>query len=157
MDADVFDGILDSSLLQGLDPGELAMLAGSMQRKTMPEGTTVFIQNMPGEILYLVQRGAVQMSRMSPDGEEQTLIILGAEEIFGEISIVVPSPRLVTARIVEDACLLTLSRKDFDILCDRHPRLGMKIMRNLLRVFSERQRGAEEDYDAMLRFALRQS
>lgn len=157
MDADVFQGILDSSFLKGLDHGELAMLAGSMHRKVMSEGTTVFIQNMPGESLYLVQRGAVQLSRMLPEGEESTLIILGPEEIFGEISIIVPTRRSVTARVVEECILLILTRRDFDVLSDRHPRLSMKIMRNILREFSERQQSAEEDYFEMLRFALRQS
>lgn len=157
MDADVFDGLLDSSFLKGLDPGELAMLAGNMHRKVMSEGTTVFIQNMPGESLYLVQRGAVQLSRMLPEGEESTLIILGPEEIFGEISIIVPTRRSVTARIVEECSLLILTRRDFDVLSDRHPRLGMKIMRNILREFSERQQSAEEDYFEMLRYALRHS
>lgn len=155
MDADVFDGILESSFLKGLDPGELAMLAGSMHRKVMSEGTTVFIQNMPGESLYLVQRGAVQLSRMLPEGEESTLIILGPEEIFGEISIIVPTRRSVTARVVEECSLLILTRRDFDVLSDRHPRLSMKIMRNILREFSERQQSAEEDYFEMLRYAMR--
>ncbi|SDM14603.1 Cyclic nucleotide-binding domain-containing protein [Geoalkalibacter ferrihydriticus] len=152
-----FAGLENCALLKGLDEGELVLLADSFNEKTMVEGTTVFIENMPGESLYLIQSGAVQISKATAEGEERTLIILGPEEVFGELAVVIQGRRPVTARIVEAACLLNLTRKEFNRLCDRHPRLGMKLMRNILRVFSERVRAAEEDYHQMLRFALGKS
>ncbi|MDO3379939.1 cyclic nucleotide-binding domain-containing protein [Geoalkalibacter halelectricus] len=153
----VFDGLEKSPLLKGLDEGELALLGDCFKERSMDEGTTVFIENMPGESLYLIQRGAVQISKSTAEGEERTLLILGPEEVFGELALVLTGRRPVTARIVEAAGLLQLTRKEFNRLCDRHPRLGMKLMRNILRVFSERVRAAEEDYHQMLRFALGKS
>ncbi len=157
MEMRIFEELRDCPLLKGLDEGELSLLGETFVPRRMIEGTTVFIENMPGESLYLIQQGAVQISRMSPDGEERTLLILGPENVFGELAVIAPGLRPVTARIVEAASLLNLTRKDFDQLCERHPRLGMKLMRNIVRVFSERVRAAEEDFHEMLRFVLGKS
>jgi CRP-like cAMP-binding protein len=80
--------------------------------------------------------------------------VLGPEEIFGELSIIAGGQRTSTARVAESGTLLSLSRRDFDTLCDRHPRLGIKLVRNIAEVFSRRVRESEQDYYDMLRWAM---
>ncbi len=155
MENDIFAGIRGCTLVKGLDDGDLALLSDAFHEKAMSEGTTVFIENMPGESLYLVKQGAVQISKMMAEGEEKTVIILGPEEVFGEMAIISGGHRTATARIAETARLLSMNKKDFESLCDRHPRLGIKLMRNIIGMFSERIRESEEDYREMLRWAMR--
>jgi CRP-like cAMP-binding protein len=104
----------------------------------MPEGMTVFVENMPGESLFLIRQGAIKISRMLAEGDEKTLVILGAEEIFGEMAILDAAPRSATARVAEEARLLSIRKADYEVLCEQNPRLALKLTRNIVRVFSRR-------------------
>jgi CRP-like cAMP-binding protein len=154
MKLEALDDVRDSAFFKGLEDGDLALLAESFQAKELQEGTTVFIENMPGETLYLIKSGAVRITKMMAEGEDRIVLVLGPEEIFGELSIIAGGQRTSTARVAESGTLLSLSRRDFDTLCDRHPRLGIKLVRNIAEVFSRRVRESEQDYYDMLRWAM---
>lgn len=156
MNLESLDELRDSAFFNGLEEGDLALLAASFREKEMREGTTVFIENMPGETLYLIKSGAVRITKMMADGEEKTVLVLGPEEVFGELAIVTGGQRTATARIAEGGSLISLSRRDFDVLCERHPRLGIHIVRNIAKIFSCRVRESEQDYRDMLQWAMRQ-
>jgi len=139
-----------SSLFKDMNPEEQAVLGGFFTERTMTEGTTVFLENMPGESLYLVLQGTVQISKMLAEGEEKTLVILGPEDIFGEMAILDGAPRSASARVAENARLLCMKKADFDLLCEKNPRLGLLLMRNIIRVFSQRIRENNEEYRKMI-------
>ncbi len=140
----------DSRLFAEMSDSEIDLLTKVFQEKKMPAGTTVFIENMPGESLYLVRRGTVQISKMIAEGDEQTLVVLGAEDSFGEMAVLDGAPRSATARVLEDATLLSIKRGDFEDLCEKKPALALKLMRNIIRIFSQRIRENNEEYRAML-------
>jgi len=147
--------LLKSSLLfKDLSETELKRLEPLFDEKRIVEGKTVFIENMPGERLYLIEEGAVKISKMLAEGDEKILVVLGPEDFFGEMAILEGAPRSATARVVEDARLLSLQRKDFEVLCDENPRLGLKIMRNIIRTFSRRLQDNNEEYREMLIWSL---
>lgn len=148
------DELKGSFLFKDLSDEEIAALAGIFSERVMDEGMTVFIENMPGESLYLVQRGAIKISKMLAEGEEKTLVILGPEDVFGEMAILDGAPRSATARVAESAKLLSIKKDDFEKLCDSNPKLGLKLMRNIIRVFSQRIRENNEDYREMLLWSL---
>jgi CRP-like cAMP-binding protein len=120
----------------------------------MTEGTTVFIENMPGESLFLVSKGTVRISKMFAEGDEKTLVVLGPEDIFGEMAVIDGLPRSATARVAEDAELISLKKKDFDTLCKENPGLALKLTMNIVRVFSKRIREANDEYRDMLIWSL---
>jgi len=120
----------------------------------MDEGTTVFVENMPGESLYIIRQGAIKISKMIAEGEEKTLVILGADEIFGEMAILDGAHRSATARVAEKAHLLSIRKSDFEKLCEKEPRLALKLTRNIVRIFSSRIRENNEEYREMLLWSL---
>lgn len=140
----------DSQLFKGMAAKEIEHLNGFFVSREVPEGKTVFIENMPGEALYLIRKGTVRISRMLAEGDEQILIVLGAGDVFGELAVFDGGERSATARIAEDALLYGLQRKDFARLTTENPRLGMQLTLNIVRIFSSRMRSAKKDYRAML-------
>lgn len=148
------DTLKSSALFKDMSDTELAALAAILQAKQMEEGTTVFVENMPGESLYLIQAGSVKISKMIAEGEEKTLVILGPEDVFGEMAILDGAPRSATARIAENARLLSIRKGDFDALCEKNPRLGLKLMRSIVRLFSQRIRENNDEYRDMLIWSL---
>lgn len=143
-----------SPLFKDLSGIELQKLEPLFDEKRIVEGKTVFIENMPGECLYLIEEGSVKISKMLAEGDEKILVILGPEDFFGEMAILEGAPRSATARVAEDARLLSLQRKDFETLCDENPRLGLKLMRNIIRTFSRRLQDNNEEYREMLIWSL---
>jgi CRP-like cAMP-binding protein len=147
------ESLTGCSLFRDMEPGEIAILSAIFNERTMTEGTTVFLENMAGESLYLVKQGTVQISKMIAEGEEKTLVILGPEDVFGEMAVLESAPRSATARVAEDAQLLGIKRTDFDALCENHPKLGLKLMRNIIRIFSQRIRENNDEYRKMILWA----
>jgi CRP-like cAMP-binding protein len=91
---------------------------------------------------------------MLAEGDEKILVILGPDDFFGEMAILEGNSRSATARVAEDACLLSLQRKDFEALCEENPKLGIKLMRNIIRGFTRRIRENSEEYREMLIWSL---
>jgi CRP/FNR family cyclic AMP-dependent transcriptional regulator len=151
--ADLSD-IKGSVMLQNLTDEELEVLAGVCENRDMSEGTTVFIENMSGESLFLIKKGTIRISKMFAEGDEKTLVVLGPEDIFGEMAVVDGLPRSATARVAEDAELISLKKADFDRLCKENPALGLKIVMNIVRVFSKQIREANEEYREMLIWSM---
>ena len=149
-----FSNLLDSPLFIGLARQEIEYLSSIFTWTQVSIGKTVFIENMPGESLYIINYGAVQISQMLAEVEEQTLIALGPGDIFGEMAVIDGESRLATARIIEDAVLYSLNRKSFNTLVSEKPRLGLQLTLNIVRVFSGKIRAAKKDYHTMLSDSL---
>ncbi len=141
-------------LFNEMTEAELGLLAGLFTEKSLQEGMTVFVEQMPGESLFLISEGTIRVSKMLAEGEEKTLVILGPDDVFGEMALLDGAPRSVTARVIESARLLCIRKTDFDGLCEKAPKLGLKLMRNIVRVFSRRIRENNEDYREMLLWSL---
>lgn len=154
IEADAFTTIRGSIMLKGLDDADCTRLASFCEERHMAEGTTVFIENMPGESLFLIRKGTIRISRMFAEGDEKTLVVLGPEDIFGEMAVVDGLPRSATARVAEDAELISLRKQDFDALCQSDPALALKLTVNIVRVFSKRTREAYDEYRDMLIWSM---
>lgn len=155
--AEAFAAIRGSTMLQGVDDAELARLAELCEERQMAEGTTVFIENMPGESLFVICKGAVRISRMFAEGDEKILVVLGPGDVFGEMAIIDGMPRAATARVAEAVELISLRKKEFDDLCQSDPALALKLVVNLVRNFSKRTREARDEYRDMLTWSLQGS
>ena len=145
-----FTDLSNSPLFKGLAAKEIEFLSSVFTVRQISEGKTVFIENMPGETLYLIRAGTVQISQMLAETDEQIMAVLGAGDIFGELAIIDEGPRAATARIAETAILYCLERKAFNALVSEKPRLALQIALNIMRLFTAKMRKAKKDYRAML-------
>ena len=152
-----FAAITSSLMLQDFSDKELNTFASFCEIREMGEGTTVFIENMPGESLFLVKKGTIRISKMFAEGDEKTLVVLGPEDIFGEMAVIDGLPRSATARVAEDAELISLKKKDLERLCQDDAALAFKLVKNIVKVFSKRVREANEEYRDMLIWSMQQT
>lgn len=143
-------------LFDQMNAVEIDTVSALFKEKKLEKGKTVFVEQMPGESLYLIQKGAVRISKLIAEGDEKTLVTLKAGDVFGEMAILDGSSRSATARVETDTLLLSVSKTDFEKLCSSHPGVALKIMRNIIRVFSQRIRENNDEYREMLMWALSQ-
>ncbi|MDX2479529.1 MAG: cyclic nucleotide-binding domain-containing protein [Desulfuromusa sp.] len=150
-----FDGLYDSPLFEQMGSDDIRKLEKLFTGRKIAEGKTIFIENMPGESLFLIKKGTVRISRMLAEGDEQVLIVLGPDDVFGEMAVLDGGARSATARIAEDAILYGMTRKSFEALAKADPSLGLKFTLNIVRIFSSRVRNSQKDYRAMLLASLK--
>ena len=143
-------GLKESLLFENFTEEEKSAVAPLFSEKRMGEGTTVFVENMPGESIYLIQQGTIKISKMVAEGQEKILVILGAEDFFGDMALFDGSIRSTTARVAEDALLLKLSKDNFEQLCQKRPATALKLIRNIVREFCRRLRENEQELKQIL-------
>jgi CRP-like cAMP-binding protein len=137
-------------LFKGMSDVEIEALASFFSERRIADGFTVFIEQMPGESLFLIRKGFVRISMMVAEGDEKILVTLGPGDVFGVMALLDSAPRSTTARAIEEAQLLSLKKIDFESLCEKNPKLGIKFMRNIIRVYTGRVRENEQSYRQML-------
>ncbi len=80
--------------------------------KIYEKGEIICRQGDPGDEMYIIQSGAVEVSSRR-DGHKVVLTILEKEDFFGEMALLDRSPRSATVATITRSRLLSLSRRIF--------------------------------------------
>jgi CRP/FNR family transcriptional regulator len=99
-----------------------------------PKRSQVFDQGDPTRLVYLIKRGKVRILRLTPDGKEVTVAVLGAGDIFGEETLFDQVSRSTVAVCIEESLLCTAKADDLFALLSHNPTLAM----NVAKILSER-------------------
>ena len=97
-----------------LDDQERATLAERIDVVTAPAGQTLFSRGDPGDSMYVVRSGVVEMWFKNDMGERIVLETARAGDFFGEISLLDGGPRNASALVKEDVEALVVDRGDLD-------------------------------------------
>lgn len=144
----------ESPIFKGMAAKEIEFLGSIFRINSVSAGKTIFVENMPGESLYLIGEGTVQISQMLAEIDEQSMVMLGRGDVFGEMAVIDGGQRVTSARVTKSAQLFSLSRKNFNLLISEKPRLGSQLTLNIARIFSGRIREAKNEYRKMLNYSL---
>jgi len=90
---------------------------------SVPEATFVFKGGDPSHCLYLIKSGEVEIFTQGRRGKRVILGKLGSGHLFGEIGVLLNTPRMAFAKTTQATELLELSKEDFDDLLQKFPRL----------------------------------
>jgi CRP/FNR family transcriptional regulator len=91
-----------------------------------PRKAYVFDQGDPSRLVYLVKRGKVRLTRLTPDGKEVTVAVLGAGDLFGE-----ETPRTTHAVCIEETLLCSAKADDLFALLSDSPALALNVAKVL--------------------------
>ena len=89
----------------------------------------VYIPGDPSDVVYLLKKGRVKVSKVSEDGREATLAILGPGEIFGELEALQAVSRESMVQALEPVMVCEIRREDFERFLDQTPDVGGKILK----------------------------
>jgi CRP/FNR family transcriptional regulator len=123
-------------LFQGLSQeylDELAMIVTSQEFK---RGQTIFSEGEKGVGFYVVLTGKVKIYKLSFDGKEQILHILGAGEPFAEVAVFAGVNFPAHAMAIENSRVLFFPKTSFIDLIGKNPPLAL----NMLAVLAMRLR-----------------
>ena len=97
------------------------------------KNSTIFLENMKGESMFFIADGRIELTRKAADGGEKKLAELSGGEILGEMSIIEPGPRAVTAKVQKDTEVYVLTREVLEKLQRENPEIFLKFVMALFR------------------------
>ncbi len=106
---------------------------GAGSTRTLQAGTVIFEEGDAGQEMFGVIEGEVELRLRNG-----RVLILGPDDIFGEMALVDSSPRSATAVAVTETTLAVVDRRRFLFLVGETPSFALQVMSNL----AERLRAA---------------
>ena len=131
-----------SKLFGGLLAAELEALEQTAQIKAYKAGRNIFQEGDPGDGLYLILEGKVQITCLL--GQDQRIVLsrLDDGDFFGEMAVLDNQPRSATATAETDAKVYFILRDDLLKVLECSPRLAA----SLVKEFSQRMRDFNHQY-----------
>lgn len=111
-----------------LDDTERGELAARVDIEEHPPGTLLFSIGDPGDSLFIVRSGVVELFLTKDTGERIVLETATRGDFFGEISLLDGGPRNASALVTESAELLVVDRGDLDALFAIKPAAAMDLL-----------------------------
>lgn len=125
-----------SVLFSALNDEDAWELISHARQLSLGARQTVFQVGQDGDSLHMILSGRVKVSLLSEEGKEAILSILGAGEVFGEMSLFDGEPRSATVSTMEPSRFLVLSRQVFIPFLDKR----IAVMHELIAEMSRRLR-----------------
>ena len=128
----------DADVFYNLSTEQLSRIAEICTEQSLAKGTLLFCENHPGDEMYLIARGSIDilvdpaMLGLETDVSPTKVATLRKGQIFGEMALVDGGLRSATAQVAqEDTLLLAIRRQALFDLCESDYPLGYQIMRNI--------------------------
>ncbi len=113
-----------------LDEADLLEIVGASVNLVWPAGDCVFKKGVPGEALYIVLAGKVQIYD-EVGGADIEIAQIGPGDYFGENSLLCETTHTKNVKALEDVELLVLSKDSFNHLLETKPNLDAEIRQTL--------------------------
>jgi uncharacterized membrane protein len=127
------------ALFESLAPEDLAALESRLEEKTYAADAVVFTQGEPGDTLYVIEDGGVEVA-LDQGKRKIVLANLHEGQYFGEVSLLDGGVRSATVRTLKPTRVLGLDRTDFAEFLMSKPRAALSILAEM----GERMRQTNE-------------
>lgn len=132
----IIDFLINISLFDELSPVELGIAADYMNFFEFEKGKILFKEGDPGDYICFVVEGGIDILKQSATGQRAVIATLTRGSTIGEMSIIDNIARSATVKARKDSTLVILSRKGFNTILDKHPKVGIKILKGVARLLS---------------------
>jgi signal transduction histidine kinase len=141
--ARAFDQLAQNRLFDGLESNLLDEIAPDIRLVAFNAGEVVFREGDPGDLLYLVGKGSVKISKSGRGGQQQTLGFVRSGNFFGEMALLEGEPHSAMATAAEPTLLGTVDEPTFQHILELAP---SRVHMNFLRSVSERLRSVNAHF-----------
>jgi CRP/FNR family cyclic AMP-dependent transcriptional regulator len=117
-----------NELFEQLTEEDRTQLAKVVDRRELKAGTTLFQAGEPGESLFVVSKGEVELFIKDTAGQKIVLTVARDGEIFGELALLDRGARTATALALVDTELLELDRDDLLLLFQKTPEAAVRLL-----------------------------
>ncbi len=130
---DTLESLRTIPLFAEVGDEDLGSIAELLIERRVPKNKTIVEEGLPGDYMYVIREGKVKVTKLSGDGREKILELLGEGDFFGEMSLLDNVERSASVKSLTETCILALSRNDFLSELRRSPDLAMAVIQELTR------------------------
>lgn len=120
--------LLDIKLFELLDDDDRSALANVVDLAVLKQGDILFEKGDPGESLFIVRSGQIELYIRSITGERIVLTVAENGDLFGELSMTDGDARTATAVALEDSELIIMTRDDLLLFFQKKPDAALDII-----------------------------
>lgn len=121
------------SLFSGMSSEQLASLAPMLKHRTYQKGETILYQGEHGDSMFVILSGKVRIYGLSPYGQEISFELCDGGEFFGEMALLLGTPRSANVEALQTTEVLVLHRQAFHHYLLANPPAAIQILETLSR------------------------
>jgi len=114
-----------------LDTAAMEAAAARAISRNYGKGAVIFLEGDPCAGLHVIEEGRVKLYKVSAEGREQVVKLLGPGEFFNEVAVFDGGPNPVSAMAALDATLWVIDCASMRDLVSRFPALAEAVIENL--------------------------
>ena len=118
-------------IFSDLSPSDLNKIAERMIQRAYVKGQMILLEDDLGQTFFVIAGGSVKITRLSDDGREVILAMLGESDFFGEMSLLDGAGRSANVVALEASEVLTLARNDFLDILQQYPKISISLLEEL--------------------------
>jgi signal transduction histidine kinase len=124
----MLDELRGVPLFADLSEEDLEQLYQMAETVSIPAGELVFEEGSPGDALYVVLDGELEISKRQ-GGQDVVLAVRGTGEFIGEMALLEQAPRSASVRTLRESRLLVISQAAFETLLSCSPSAHLRMLR----------------------------
>lgn len=133
---------------------EIAAVADISESVNVEAEAAVFRENDGADAVYLSTSSPVKITTLVTQKLEKLLYTVAPNSVFGEMALLDDAPRSASAYPLESCEIIRITRDKFLEILDTNAELGLKLMRGLYGVVTERLRSMDSAYAQNIRWGL---
>jgi len=118
-------------MFENLNEEDRIALANVVDELKVPEGHLLFQTGDPGDSLFIVRVGQIELFIKDTVGQKIVLHAAQPGDMFGELAMLDSGPRTATALALMDSEVLVLDRDDLILLFQRKPEAALNMLASL--------------------------
>ncbi len=122
------DLLQEVPLFQLLDEHERTELAAQLDFVSFESGATIFNYGDPGDAIYVISSGEVEVFFKNDTGERIVLEVATRGDFFGELSMLDRGTRSASVVAIKQTQTLRLDRKDLERFLELRPKAAMDML-----------------------------
>lgn len=126
-----FEFLKGSPAFDGLSDQDIRSILAKARPMEVRSGEVLFRQGDPGGTMYVITSGRVRVLLEDDTGEQSLLNVLDRGAHFGELSMLIGSPRNATIKAVVDTDLLVLNHDHFAEAVEQVPQFAVNLSKTL--------------------------
>ena len=115
-------------IFSALSANVLDELLSRMTKRSYQKNNMILMEDEFGDTFFIIAGGSIKITRVSEDGREVILAMLGEGEFFGEMSLLDGETRSANAIAIEESKVLILKRHDFLLFLERFPKIAISLL-----------------------------
>lgn len=120
------------NIFEGLDEETMQAVDRMAAMCTFQSNDPIYFPAEPSRSIFFLKKGHVKISRISEDGKEIILDIIGPGEVFGELLLVDDNEtRNEIATAIGEVLICNMHRSDFEKMLKKYPELNFRVTKEV--------------------------